>query len=57
MFDFLNEAWVMCSSNGIECDLFRPVPVLGGNACGNGLKKCRKLPKVMEWSENLKVFE
>jgi len=21
------------------------------------LKKCRKLPKVMEWSVNLKVFE
>ena len=37
MFDFLNEAWVMGSNNEIECGLFRPVPVVGGN----GLKKHR----------------
>jgi len=39
MFDFLNKSWVMCSNNGIECGLFRLVPVVGGNASGIGLKK------------------
>ena len=39
MLYLLNEAWVMCSNDGIECGLFRLVPMVGGNACGNGLNK------------------
>ena len=32
-------------------------PYSGTLSAAKCLKKCRKLPKVMEWSENLKVFE
>ena len=41
LFDFLDEAWVVFSKDGVESGLFRAVPVVSGNSGGNGSKKHR----------------